>query len=49
MQAGYFAQLARYQENILIGRGGQYRGTVTRYFFSIVVRTVDIFKKMYRF
>ena len=30
-------------------RGGQYRGTVTRYFFSTVVGTVSTFSKKYRF
>ena len=29
--------------------GRKYRGTVTRYFFSTVIGTVDTFKKMYRF
>ena len=27
----------------------KYRGTVTRYFFSTVIGTVDTFQKMYRF
>ena len=27
----------------------KYRGTVTRYFFSTVIGTVDTFEKMYRF
>ena len=30
-------------------RVGQYRGSVTRYFFSTVIGTVGTFKKMYRF
>ena len=30
-------------------RGGQYRGTVTRYFFSTVIGNVSTFSKKYRF
>ena len=30
-------------------RGGQYRGTVTRYFFSTVTGNVGTFSKKYRF
>ena len=29
--------------------GGQYRGTVTRYFFSTVIGNVGTFSKKYRF
>ena len=34
---------------ILGHRGGQYRGTVTRYFFSTVIGNVGTFSKKYRF
>ena len=34
---------------VLIFGVGQYSGTVTRYIFSTVIGTVDIFLKIYRF
>ena len=34
---------------MLVARGGQYCGTVTRYFFSTVIGNVGTFSKKYRF
>ena len=33
----------------MLRRGGQYRGTVTRYFFSTAIGNVGTFSKKYRF